>query len=86
MSTGIILAIAIPATGILMMRYHKRWLAKINIVVTNRITGLFASWLPRFWHSHARRSKIGESLPDTRERLRRAERIHNRSDLVRGIA
>ena len=48
MSTGAILAIAILATGILMMRFRKRWLAKINIAFTNRITGLFAGWLPGF--------------------------------------
>jgi deazaflavin-dependent oxidoreductase (nitroreductase family) len=47
-STGAVLAIAIPATGILMMRFRKRWLAKFNIIVTNRITGLFAGWLPGF--------------------------------------
>lgn len=28
------------------MRFRKRWLAKINIAVTNRITSLFAGWLP----------------------------------------
>lgn len=48
MSTGLILGIAIPATAVLMMRYRKRWLAKFNILVTNRITGLFAGWLPGF--------------------------------------
>ena len=48
MSIGLILGIAIPATGILMMRFRKRWLAKINIAFTNRITGLFAGWLPGF--------------------------------------
>lgn len=48
MSTGLILSIAIPATFILLMRYRKRWLAKFNIVITNRITGLFAGWLPGF--------------------------------------
>jgi deazaflavin-dependent oxidoreductase (nitroreductase family) len=31
-----------------MMRFRKRWLAKFNIAVTNRITGLFAGWLPGF--------------------------------------
>jgi deazaflavin-dependent oxidoreductase (nitroreductase family) len=31
-----------------MMRYRKRWLAKFNSAVTNRITGLFAGWLPGF--------------------------------------
>lgn len=48
MSAGAIIAIAIAATGILMMRFRKRWLAKFNILVTNRITGLFAGWLPGF--------------------------------------
>ncbi len=48
MSVVAILAIAIPATGTLMMRFRKRWLAKINIAFTNRITGLFAGWLPGF--------------------------------------
>jgi len=43
-----ILVIAIAASGVLMMRFRKRWLAKINIAFTNRITGLFAGWLPGF--------------------------------------
>jgi deazaflavin-dependent oxidoreductase (nitroreductase family) len=47
-STGAIIVIAVAATGILMMRFRKRWLAKINIAVTNRITSLFAGWLPGF--------------------------------------
>ena len=48
MNAAAIIAIMIAATGILMMRFHKRWLAKINIAVTNRITSLFAGWLPGF--------------------------------------
>ena len=48
MSVGAIIIIAIAATGVLMMRFRERWLAKINIVVTNRITSLFAGWLPGF--------------------------------------
>ena len=48
MSNGAILVIAIAATGILMMRFRKRWLAKINVAFTNRITSLFAGWLPGF--------------------------------------
>ena len=51
MSAGAILAIiiiAIATTSVLLMRFRKRWLAKINIAVTNRITGLFAGWLPGF--------------------------------------
>jgi deazaflavin-dependent oxidoreductase (nitroreductase family) len=48
MSAAAIIIIAIAATGVLMMRFRRRWLAKINIAFTNRITGLFASWLPGF--------------------------------------
>jgi deazaflavin-dependent oxidoreductase (nitroreductase family) len=47
-SPGLITVIAIAASGVLMMRFRKRWLAKFNIAVTNRITGLFAGWLPGF--------------------------------------
>lgn len=46
MRTVIILVIAI--SGVLMMRFRKRWLARINIAFTNRITSLFAGWLPGF--------------------------------------
>ena len=48
MSIGVILAIAIAASGIFLMRFRKRWLARFNIAVTNRITSLFAGWLPGF--------------------------------------
>jgi hypothetical protein len=50
MSAGAVIAIviAIAASGVSMMRFRKRWLAKINIAVTNRITGLFAGRLPGF--------------------------------------
>jgi deazaflavin-dependent oxidoreductase (nitroreductase family) len=50
-SATAILAIIIAgtaATGVLMMRFRKRWLAKINIAFTNRITSIFAGWLPAF--------------------------------------
>jgi deazaflavin-dependent oxidoreductase (nitroreductase family) len=46
--TGAAIIVAIAASGVLMMRFRKRWLAKINIAFTNRITGLFAGWLPGF--------------------------------------
>jgi F420H(2)-dependent quinone reductase len=46
--SAIVIIIAIAVTGILLMRFRKRWLAKINIAVTNRITSLFAGWLPGF--------------------------------------
>jgi F420H(2)-dependent quinone reductase len=48
LNAGAIIIIAIAASGILMMRFRKRWLAKINIAFTNRITRLFAGWLPGF--------------------------------------
>jgi deazaflavin-dependent oxidoreductase (nitroreductase family) len=48
MSAIVIVIIAVAASGVLMMRFRKRWLAKINIAVTNRITSLFAGWLPGF--------------------------------------
>jgi deazaflavin-dependent oxidoreductase (nitroreductase family) len=47
-SVGAIIVIAIAATGILLMRFRKRWLAKINIAFTNRITSRFAGRLPGF--------------------------------------
>jgi deazaflavin-dependent oxidoreductase (nitroreductase family) len=47
-NAGAIIIVAIAASGVLMMRFRKRWLAKINIAVTNRITSLFAGWLPGF--------------------------------------
>ena len=48
MNAAAIIIIAIAATGVLMMRFRKRWLAKINIAFTNRITVLFAGWIPGF--------------------------------------
>ena len=48
MRAAAIIVIAIAAAGILLMRFRKRWLAKINIAFTNRITSLFAGWLPGF--------------------------------------
>jgi deazaflavin-dependent oxidoreductase (nitroreductase family) len=48
MTAAAIIIIAIAASGVLMMRFRKRWLAKINIAFTNRVTGLFAGWLPGF--------------------------------------
>jgi deazaflavin-dependent oxidoreductase (nitroreductase family) len=48
MNAAAITIIAIAASGVLMMRFRKRWLAKVNIAFTNRITGLFAGWLPGF--------------------------------------
>jgi deazaflavin-dependent oxidoreductase (nitroreductase family) len=48
MSAAAIIIVALALSGVLMMRFRKRWLAKINIAFTNRITSLFAGWLPGF--------------------------------------
>lgn len=48
MSVAIIFLLAIPLTGMLLMRFRKKWLARFNLAVTNRITGRFAGWLPGF--------------------------------------
>jgi hypothetical protein len=44
MNAAAIEIIAIAATGMLMMRFHMRWVAKINIAFTS----LFTGWLPGF--------------------------------------
>ena len=62
MSTGAILVIVIAASCVLMVRFRKRWLAKINIIFTNRITSLFAGWLPRgLGFSHMWVANLGRS-------------------------
>jgi len=43
-----ILVLAILLSGMLLMRFRKRWLAAFNIAVTNRITSRFAARLPGF--------------------------------------
>ena len=43
-----ILLLAILAVPILLIRFRKRWVAAFNLAVTNRITSLFAGWLPGF--------------------------------------
>lgn len=47
-NTAVIIIVLLAAIGVLLMRFRKRWLAKINIAVTNRITNLFTGWLPGF--------------------------------------
>ena len=88
MSAGAILAIiiiAITASGVLMMRFRKRWLAKINIAFTNRITSLFAGWLPGFGIVNARGPQIGEGLPNSSERVSCLERLHHRAHVQQPI-
>jgi hypothetical protein len=45
-NTGAIIIIA--ASGVLMIRFRKRWVAAFNLAVTNRITSRFAARLPGF--------------------------------------
>jgi hypothetical protein len=63
------------------MRFRKRWLAKFNIVVTNRITGLFAGWLPGFGILTHVGPQVGKGLSDARECLQSGERVHHRPNL-----
>lgn len=49
MALAILISIMVVLlSGMLLMRFRKRWLAAFNLAVTNRITGLFAAWLPGF--------------------------------------
>lgn len=48
MPLAIIIFVAIALSGMLMMRFRKKTLARFNLAVTNRITGRFAGWLPAF--------------------------------------
>ncbi len=44
----VILLLAILAVPIVLIRFRKRWVAAFNLAVTNRVTSLFAGWLPGF--------------------------------------
>jgi hypothetical protein len=79
-----IVIIAIAASGVLMMRFRKRWLAKINIAFTNRITSLFAGWLPGFGIlTHVGRKSGKVYRPS--ERLSNAQRLHHRAHVQQSI-
>ena len=63
MTAEAIIIIAIAASGVLMMRFRKRWLAKINIAFPNRITSLFGagfrvSAFSRTWVGNHGRSTV----------------------------
>src|ERR1700682_4429164 len=47
MAIAILISVVL-LSGMLLMRFRKRWLAAFNLAVTNRITGRFAAWLPGF--------------------------------------
>jgi deazaflavin-dependent oxidoreductase (nitroreductase family) len=44
----LILILAVLFSATLLMRFRKRWLAKFNLAITNRITSQFAAKLPGF--------------------------------------
>jgi hypothetical protein len=67
------------------MRFRRRWLAKINIVFTNQITSLFAGLASEIRLRTSRGSEVGEGLPDSRERLSSAERLHLRAQLQQRV-
>ena len=49
MAIAILISIvAVLLSGMLLMRFRRRWLAAFNLAVTNRITSRFAAWLPGF--------------------------------------
>src|ERR1700684_3169204 len=88
MSTGAVIAIiiiAIAASGVLMMRFRRRWLAKINIAFTNRITGLFAGWLPGFGILTHLGRKSGKVYRTPIKRLSSVERVHHRAHLQQPV-
>src|SRR5580700_4850788 len=47
-AASVILLLAILLTPVLLIRFHKRWVAAFNLAVTNRITSRFAARLPGF--------------------------------------
>jgi len=69
------MVIAIATSGVLMMPFRKRWLAKINIAFTNRIASLFAGWLPGFGILNARGSEVWEGLPYSAGRISNVQRL-----------
>ena len=74
MSAGVVIAIVvvIAVTGILMMRFRKRWLARI------KPDHQPVRWLASgFWHPHSRRSEIRKGLPNPGECLSSAQRVRH---------
>jgi deazaflavin-dependent oxidoreductase (nitroreductase family) len=47
-AASVILLLAILLAPILLIRFHKRWVAAFNLAITNRITSQFAARLPGF--------------------------------------
>ena len=47
-AASVILLLSILLAPILLIRFRKRWVAAFNLAVTNRITRIFAGWLPGF--------------------------------------
>jgi len=80
-SIGATIVIAIAASGVLMMRFRKRWLAKINIVLTNRITSLFAGWLAGFGILRHVGRKSGKVYRTPINVFRASNGLHHRAHL-----
>jgi deazaflavin-dependent oxidoreductase (nitroreductase family) len=47
-TTAVILLLALLLAPIILIRFRKRWVAAVNLAVTNRITSRFADRLPGF--------------------------------------
>jgi hypothetical protein len=81
MGIGAIIIVAIATTGVLLMRFRKRWVAAFNLAVTNRITSRFATRLPGLRHRDSRRSEVRQGLPNARECISSAGGIPHCADL-----
>jgi len=44
----IVVALAVMAVPVVLVRFRTRWVAKFNLAVTNRITRHFVEWMPGF--------------------------------------
>ena len=65
MSTEASIIIATAVAGILMMRFRKRWLAKINIAFTKSHHPPVRRLASRLQHTHACGSQVGKGLSDS---------------------
>jgi hypothetical protein len=77
----VISVLAILAVPILLIRFRKRWVAALNLVVTNRITSRFAARLPGF--GIACRSEVGQRIANANECFLSAGEIPDCADLRR---
>jgi hypothetical protein len=85
MSAAVILIIAIAATGILLMRFRKATAGENQHRLHQPDHRVVRRLVSGFRHSHARRSQIGQGLPNPGERLSSTERLHHRAHLQQPI-